>query len=332
MGIACEACHGPGSRHVDEANAAKAAGTKLAAGASTIVNPRNDLNAEQASQVCAQCHGRGTNKDQPDLAFQTGFLPGDTDIASRLRFWSYSGTSDKKEMAHFWGNDWAAKNRQQWQDFTKSAHYTKAGMNCTTCHTFHGKAESAQLRQPATAMCAECHSAGGRAKQPNAEMYADSPMQKQGVACVDCHMAKIGNRTGKTAKAGPQWDTSAHTFAVATPMLEKTLGVRSACTQCHGGTGKLMASGAQAPAMDNATLLAILAQRQQETRDGIDAVQKTLATVKSRKAEAATLVDQAHAKLAFILLDGSMGAHNQERAATLIAEARKLAERAARLK
>ena len=54
--------------------------------------------------------------------------------------------------------------------------------------------------------------------------------------------------------------------------------------------------------------------------------------IKSRKAEAATLVDQAHAKLAFILLDGSMGAHNQERAATLIAEARKLAERAARLK
>lgn len=330
LGIACEACHGPGSRHVDEANATKAAGTKLAAGA--IVNPNKDLNAEQASQICAQCHGRGTHKEQPDLTFQTGFLPGDTDIAARVRFWSFSGSSAKAESANFWKNDWAAKNRQQWQDFTKSAHYTKAGMSCTTCHAFHGQAEPAQLRQKPAEMCAECHAAGGRAKRPNAEMYAGSPMQKQGVACVDCHMAKIGSRSDKTAKSGPLWDTSSHTFQVASPILEKTLGVRSACVQCHGGTGKLMASGAQAPAMDNEALHTILSQRQQETRDGIDAVQRTLAAVKSRKAEAGALVDQANAKLGFVLLDGSLGAHNPERAATLIAEARKLAERAARLR
>lgn len=330
LGIACEACHGPGSKHVDEANAAKAAGAKL--GAAAIVDPLKDLNAEQASQICAQCHGRGTNKQQADLSFPTGFLPGDTDIANRLRLWSHSGTAAPNEMAYFWPNDWAARNRQQWQDFTKSTHYTKAGMACTTCHVFHGKAEYAQLRQKPTEMCAGCHTANGRAKQPNVEMYADNPMQKQGVACVDCHMAKIGSRSRATSKSGHQWDTSSHTFQVASPMLEKTLGVRSACTQCHGGAGKPMPSGAPTPAMDNDALNAALTQRQQETRAGIDAVQKTLAAVKSRKAAARALVDQANAKLAFVLLDGSLGAHNPERAATLTAEAGKLAEAAARIK
>lgn len=332
IGIGCESCHGPGARHVEEAQTAKTAGKTLRAGETAIVNPLTDLTAEQATQVCAQCHGRGTHKEQTDLAFPTGFLPGDTDLTSRYRFWSHSGTNVKRESDYFWRNDWASRNRQQWQDFTKSAHYYKAGMSCITCHTFHGKAEYAQLREKPQAMCENCHKADGVAKRPNAEMFASSPMQKAGVQCIDCHMARIGSRSRATSKSGHQWDTSSHTFLVPTPALEKTLGVRSACKECHDGNGKTMPTGAAAPAMDSDVLQAVVAQRRQETREGIDAVQKILAGIRSSKPEARALADQANAKIRFVLLDGSLGMHNQERAADLIAEARKLAERAARIK
>jgi predicted CXXCH cytochrome family protein len=330
LGIACEQCHGPASKHIEEANAASAKGERIKPGASTIVHPLKDLTAMQQTQVCAQCHGRNTNKTISELSFQVGFLPGDINMTSRARFWSYSGTSNPDEYNYFWPNDWAARNRQQWQDFTRSKHFSK-GMSCLTCHTFHGKWEDAQLRQPPQALCAGCHSGDGYAKRPNAEMFMDSPMHKAGVRCVDCHMPMIGYRSERTSKGPHPWDVSSHTFMVATPALEKSQGIRSSCAQCHEGQGAKLANGVQAPPFNTDVLHALLTQRQTDTRNGISEVQKILAGVKSRKPEAKALVGQANAKLDFVLLDGSLGMHNQERSLQLLADARKLAVSASRI-
>lgn len=333
MAIACERCHGPASKHVAEAEAAKASGKKLAPEATTIVHPLKDLNNLQQTELCAQCHGRNTNKKITDHNFQTGFRPGDMDLTSRSRYWSHSGTSNPDEYKYFYPNDWAKRNRQQWQDFTKSAHFNKAGMTCLTCHTFHGKWEEPQLRLKPAELCVSCHTNGGYAKRPNAEMFQDSPMQKAGVQCVDCHMAKIGYRSGKTADKPHPWDTSAHTWLVATPELSQRHGIRSSCASCHEGEGKKLASGVQAPAFDNDTLNVMLKQKQTLTREEIDAVGKLLVKAAASKSPAAQkLVADARGKLNFVLLDGSMGFHNQPKAAELIAEARKLAEKAAKMK
>lgn len=116
MAVACERCHGPASKHVAEAEEAKASGKKLAPEATTIVHPLKDLNSLQQTELCAQCHGRHSNKTIPDLAFQTGFRPGDVDMTTRGRFWNYSGTPNPEENYYFWPNDWSKRNRQQWQD------------------------------------------------------------------------------------------------------------------------------------------------------------------------------------------------------------------------
>ncbi len=328
LGIACERCHGPASTHVAEAEAAKASGKPLDPAATTIVHPLKDLSPMQQTQVCAQCHGRNTNKTISDIAFQQGFLPGDVDMTSRSRFWSYSGTSNPDESKYFYPNDWGKRNRQQYQDFTKSAHANKAGMSCLTCHTFHGKAEGAQLRQKPEELCTTCHSGSGYAKRNNSEMFAGSPMEKAGVQCVDCHMPKIGYRSDKTASGPHQWDVSSHTFMVATPALEKTQGIRSSCASCHEGVGKKMASGVQAPAFDTNTLDIILKQKQAMIRTEIDEVEKLLAKVPASAPASRRLAEEARAKLNFVLLDGSFGFHNQEKAMTYVAEARKLAEKA----
>lgn len=195
LGSACEKCHGPASKHVAQAEDAKARGVALAPEQTTVVHPLKDLGPLQQTEVCGQCHGRSTNKTVADLSFPVGILPGDVDMTGRVRFWSFSGSSNPTETAYFWPNDWASHNRQQRQDFTKSAHFNKAGMSCLTCHTFHVKAEDAQLRQKPEQLCTGCHTASGHAKRNNAEMFTDSPMARAGVQCVDCHMAKIGSRS-----------------------------------------------------------------------------------------------------------------------------------------
>lgn len=331
LGIACERCHGPASKHVAEAEAAKLAGKALDPAATTIVHPLKDLNAMQQTQVCAQCHGRNSNKKVSELSFQQGFLPGDVDMTSRSRFWSYSGTANPDEYKYFWPNDWAKRNRQQWQDFQKSAHFNKAGMSCLTCHTFHGQAEGAQLRQKPEEMCVGCHTNASYAKRGNAEMFEGSPMHKAGVQCVDCHMPKNGYRSDKTASGPHPWDTSAHTFMVALPALERSQGIRSSCATCHEGAGRKMPGGVQAPAWDANTLDTILKQKQTTMRAEIDAVEKLLAKVDTRHAAAAKLADEAHAKMNIVLLDGSLSFHNQVKATAYVTQARALAERAVKM-
>jgi predicted CXXCH cytochrome family protein len=328
IGVACESCHGPGSRHVEEATAALEAGTRLLAGKTSIVNPLTDLDANQSTQVCGQCHGRGTHEEQSDLAFPTGFLPGDTDLTSRFRLWNFSETGARSESAYFWRNGWAARNRQQLQDFTRSAHYTKAGMSCISCHAFHGGVAGAQLRQQPAELCADCHRTGGVAKTPSAQMYEGSDMQQAGVTCVDCHMARIGSRSRATAKSGHQWDTSSHVFTAATPAQEQSLGVRNACAACHSDPAVTMPSGAKARSYSLDFMIKRMNERSTDVRTGIDEAQALLARVDLKKTGAPALVHDAKMKIDFVLMDNSKGVHNYERALELIEDAKSLAKRA----
>ena len=335
LGIACEKCHGPASLHVKEADAAKATGKVLKAGTSTIVHPLKDLNPLQQTQVCAQCHGRNTNKKIKEIAFPLGFLPGDTDMTSRSMFWSYSGVHKKSQHKYFYPNDWAKRNRQQWEDFTKSTHFNTAGMSCLTCHTFHGKWENAQLRMKPEKLCISCHSENGYARRPNAEMYAGSPMEKAGVTCVDCHMAKIGYRSNKTAKKPHPWDVSSHTFMVATPALQKSNGVRSACMACHQEGKKALPhlkKGIEVPVFSLDELQALRADKQATIRSLVNEVRAVLRSIKSDRAYVKARVDRANSMVNFVLLDRSMGLHNSEKAETMLQEALKLANRAVKMK
>jgi predicted CXXCH cytochrome family protein len=257
-GIGCERCHGPGSKHVAEAEAAKKANTKL--GATTIVHGLKDLSPRQQSQVCAQCHGRMTHRNG-ELAFPyrvpsasgRHFLPGDIDVADQVRMWSYSAVdtdlSDRvhewrhpetppanvaNEASYFWPNEWGKKSRPQWQDFSRSVHASKAGLSCSTCHAFHGTKRDFQLRMSRQELCVDCHNSSGLAKQPNKEIFAGSPHAEEGVTCVDCHMPRLGQRLTKTkSHIIPAWDVTLHASRAATPSLKKAHDIRTSCHSCH---------------------------------------------------------------------------------------------------
>jgi predicted CXXCH cytochrome family protein len=330
LGIACEKCHGPGSLHVAEAQAA--AGQPAATKPGKILHPLKDLNAQQQNQLCAQCHGRNTNKQDREIAFPVGFLPGDTNIQDHIFFWSYSGDPNPDHSRYFWPNDWAKRNRQQWQDFTKSTHFTKTSVTCLSCHTFHGQWAESQLRLPRERLCAECHKGAGLAKRPNVEMFTGSPMEKAGTTCVDCHMPKIGYRTTATPSVRQHWDTSSHTFMVAAPLLTFQYGVRNSCDQCHQPGGKSVLT------LPPEAAQSILQGLQAQIRTLLDQAQQAITKAEAalerasrprgagRTASAAAALGKAKGNVSFVLLDGSMGFHNVQKAKTLLEEAKALAE------
>jgi hypothetical protein len=213
LGIGCEKCHGPGSKHME-------AKTR-----ESILNPAR-LNAVQQDQVCGQCHSRVTSKAEPDLAYPLDFLPGNTDLQERVEFWTYS-----TKPGNFWPNGDANKNRQQYHDVQKTKH-ARAGVTCITCHSAHAPVPTpAQMRVASDGACRQCHVQAAR-------MYDGSPMSQADVSCTACHMAKIANRAGSTRKSKEHWDVSAHTFDVIMPVDAESWKMKSSCDACHAGEEK----------------------------------------------------------------------------------------------
>jgi hypothetical protein len=220
-GVGCEACHGPGSRHVQ------------AGGHGMIVSPAK-LGTLQREQLCGQCHFRVTSKQDKDFAFPLGFRVGMTDLQDRAELWSYS-----TRPANFWPNEDSRKNRQQYHDTMRSAHLA-SGVNCSSCHLDHATEHLAgSLKKPRDQQCVNCHAA-------QKALYEGSPHAQKGVTCVDCHMAKMGNRAGATQKTPKDpIDVTAHTMRPVLPMDAAAYKMRSSCEGCHkdaalAGTGSKM--------------------------------------------------------------------------------------------
>jgi predicted CXXCH cytochrome family protein len=326
IGIACESCHGPGSKHIQEAEEASRKGEKL--GPSTIAHGLKDLTAGQQNQMCAQCHGRASNKLAAKVNFQIGFKVGDIDLNDRYNYWNYSSFTDK--TGFFWKNDWAKRNRQQWQDFSKSAHFNKAGMSCLTCHSFHGKWEEGQLRTKSADLCGTCHKTGGLAISPSTEMFEGSPMQRAGVTCVNCHMPKIATRSNKTFTSPARWDTSSHTFLLASPALEKSVGMRNACADCHmvndpvSGTYSLdeldkYLRTIRESVQDYSTRL--LARSRDLTQRLDKLPPPVTATGQECAIRARARIAESGQEISFVVLDGSHGVHNKNKARETLRQA-----------
>ena len=344
LAVGCERCHGPGSKHVEAAKQKEAMGSKLdpRTDATWIVHGLKDLSLDQQNQVCGQCHARVGGKTQSVLAFpeildHKPFLPGDFNLTERARFWSYidpatttAGNPPSTTLGQgfdtFWHDGRGKKSRTQWQDHVSSAHATKAGASCMTCHAFHGDAVSkepqqqSKLRQAPKELCESCHNQSGSTKQPNKEMYVGGPNSAssqhadQGVECVDCHMGAVGQRMTKTAAGEAAYDVSFHGTSIALPIHDDTtplqpLEMRGSCEVCHTDQ-RVMANGTKPPKKTTLELLDYVRKIQDSTKAAIVEIQTRGATNKNKDTKTILELSNVQANLNAILMDGSMGVHN----------------------
>jgi predicted CXXCH cytochrome family protein len=216
VNVSCEACHGPGSRHVPQAarpRMSAADGMGLTAWLKPADAGRWEMNPETGIahrteklvsmevETCSACHARRREiaKDwQPGTAFLDSYAP----ALLEPGLYHADGQIDGEVF--------------EYGSFVQSRMY-RAGVTCSNCHEPHGVA----LRAEGNGLCAQCHLP---AKFDVAEHHRHQA-GSTGAQCINCHMAP------KTYMIVDE--RRDHSFRVPRPDLSMSIGSPNACTQCH---------------------------------------------------------------------------------------------------
>ena len=224
--VSCEACHGPGSAHMDwaaqVATASRSAeGPNITGGSSGLVVqfPRSadrswliDADTglahrvpESTSQVeietCGRCHAR-----RGAIAAEYGFDRPLTDSyrISLLERGLYHGDGQILDEVYVYGS------------FLQSRMYQE-GVSCSDCHEPH----SLRLYSQGNSLCNRCHLAE-RFDTPD---HYRHEIGSEGAECISCHM------TSETYMVvDPRRD---HSFRVPRPDLSLRFNTPNACSACH---------------------------------------------------------------------------------------------------
>jgi hypothetical protein len=202
LGIACEACHGPGEEHV-RANASplRRYWRHLAddgEGDPTIVNPKR-LDRERSSQICGQCHSFFRNFDMESWQ-QTGtpYRAGDDLAKTRTVFRHSHDRSDPLLRAEietdpnvmectFWPDGAILVAGREYNGLIESPCYERGEMSCVSCHSMHDYEQTADQLAPGRGedgSCVECHAGIGQ----QVAAHTHHAVESEGSRCMNCHM------------------------------------------------------------------------------------------------------------------------------------------------
>ena len=235
LDVACEACHGPGARHVAWAEGAGRSepgrGGSADPGLAVRFPPARPADwvqdpgaaiARRAApraehferETCAPCHARRA-------LLREGRVPGepllDTHRPALLEEGLYEADGQMRDEVYVYGS------------FVQSRMHA-AGVTCSDCHDPH----SARLRAAGNALCGQCH----RAEVFDAAAHHRHAGGSPGARCVACHMP---------ARTYMEIDERHdHSFRVPRPDLSLAIGTPNACNDCHRERPPAWAAGAVA--------------------------------------------------------------------------------------
>lgn len=220
INVACETCHGPGSRHVDWADHKPGwqsidARTK---GLLVLLDERRGIawaidaqtgNAVRSAprtttheiETCALCHAR---RGPIWATIKPGAPIGDSHRVALLDDPLYYPDGQIRDEVYEYGS------------FLQSKMFA-AGVTCSDCHDPH----SLKLRASANAVCEQCHA-------PEKFAATRHHRHKEGSAGAQCTACHMPARTYMVVD--PRRD---HSFRIPRPDLSVALGTPNACNGCH---------------------------------------------------------------------------------------------------
>lgn len=216
--VSCEACHGPGSRHVawgrgkqtghapDDptkgliVDLAARGGSWAFAGTAPIAH-LTGARDPRVQVVCARCHAR---RAQIGDDYRQDEPLGQNHIVSLLDAGLYHADGQILDEVFEYGS------------FAQSLMHER-GVVCIDCHDAH----SGRLLADGNAVCAKCH----QSSHYDAPAHHHHKAGTDAARCVQCHMPARNYMVVHTRHD--------HSFRVPRPDLSVSLGTPNTCTDCH---------------------------------------------------------------------------------------------------
>jgi predicted CXXCH cytochrome family protein len=216
INVNCEACHGPGSEHLDWAKLPE--GARDTNGDMGLVIKTSGTTSKQYIEACAPCHSRRTSfgpNNHTDAEYYNNHRP--QNISPPLY---YSDGQILDEVYVF-------------ASFTQSKMYMN-DVKCNDCHDSH----SIKFKFEGNALCTQCHRAeefdtyqhhfhkyANEKGEPVKNKFGEMIPVGEGALCKTCHMS--GNYY-----MGVDFRRD-HSFRIPRPDLSIKYNVPNACNDCH---------------------------------------------------------------------------------------------------
>jgi hypothetical protein len=235
LGIACEACHGPGDAHVRARRSPLVRYAEHLRGdpLDDVVNPAR-LDGAGSSEICGQCHSASVFEDHVGWLGRGSDYRAGGSLDATTRIVRHPLRADQPWIdelldrdpdylaGRFWGDGMMRISGREYNGWLESPCRADASFGCLSCHEMHGDRPEDQLRDMARfdddRQCTHCHATLAADHTRHAP---DSP----GSRCVNCHMPHTVYGLTKAIRS----------HEISSPSVAESveIGRPNACNLCH---------------------------------------------------------------------------------------------------